>query len=137
MAIYYLISTHISAAMEGYKPYADYITNGGVAETAYILSKEGAICATNLPIKELPRYNFEYEDEKNQKHQVVVDERILLLEALANHGVPKNPVGIRLYNQKYYLVRPSEEGSVRHYYLKKVPYSLTLGQRRSMHLRDQ
>lgn len=44
--------------MEAYKPYVDYILAGGVAETAYILSKEGALCGTNLPIKELPRYNF-------------------------------------------------------------------------------
>jgi hypothetical protein len=33
-----------------YKPYVDYILNGGVAETAYLISHQGAICATNLPI---------------------------------------------------------------------------------------
>jgi hypothetical protein len=37
--------------MEAYKPYVDYIIAGGVAETAYLLSREGAICGTNLPIK--------------------------------------------------------------------------------------
>ena len=44
--------------MNAYQPYVDYITAGGVSETAYILSHAGAICGTNLPIKELPRYNF-------------------------------------------------------------------------------
>ena len=33
-----------------YKPYVDYILSGNVAETAYILSHEGAICGTSLPI---------------------------------------------------------------------------------------
>lgn len=90
-----------------YQPYLDYITNGGVAETAYLTTHEGAILATNLPIKEFPKYNFQLEDEKdpNIKHNVVVDERTNLLEALANHGVSKNKAGIRLYNQKYYTVR--------------------------------
>lgn len=37
--------------MEAYKPYVDYILADGVAETAYILSKEGALCGSNLPIK--------------------------------------------------------------------------------------
>ena len=45
--------------MEAYKPYLDYITSGGVAETAYILSRQGAICATSLPIQQLPQYNFD------------------------------------------------------------------------------
>lgn len=48
--------------MEAYKPYVDYILASGVAETAYILSHEGAICATNLPIQQLPQYNFDLED---------------------------------------------------------------------------
>lgn len=61
--------------MEAYKPYIDYITSGQVAETAYILSRDGAICATTLPIKQMPTYNFSLEDEKdpNIKHNVVVD----------------------------------------------------------------
>ena len=61
--------------MEGYKPYLDFFLAGNVAETAYILSLEGVICATNLPIKELPRYEFQLEDENdpNIKHKVVVD----------------------------------------------------------------
>jgi hypothetical protein len=42
--------------MEGYKPYIDYLMAGKVAETAYILSANGTLCGTNLPIKELPRY---------------------------------------------------------------------------------
>lgn len=37
--------------MEAYKPYIDYIMAGGVAETAYILSKEGVICGTSLAIR--------------------------------------------------------------------------------------
>ncbi len=37
--------------MEAYKPYIDYITSGNVAETAYILTHQGVICGTNLPIK--------------------------------------------------------------------------------------
>lgn len=43
---------------EAYKPYIDYILAGGVAETAYIISHAGAICATNLPITQFPSYNF-------------------------------------------------------------------------------
>jgi hypothetical protein len=105
---------------EAYKPYVDYILNGGVAETAYIITHQGAICATNLPIQQFPAYNFEIEDEKdpNIKHSIVVDERTNLLEALANHGVSKNKAGIRLYNQKYYTVRLDEENNT--LYLKKV-----------------
>lgn len=48
--------------MEAYKPYVDYILSGDVAETAYVLSKEGVLCGTNLPIKELPRYEFLVDD---------------------------------------------------------------------------
>lgn len=105
---------------EAYKPYVDYLLAGGVAETAYIISHEGAICGTNLPIKQFPAYNFELEDEKdpNIKHSVVVDERVNLIEALNNKGVAKNKAGIRLYNQKYYPVRYDEEGKT--LYLKKV-----------------
>lgn len=107
--------------MEAYKPYVDYILAQGVAETAYILSHEGVICATNLPIKEMPRYEFEIEDEKdpNIKHKIVVDERLNLLEALANNGVCKNKAGIRLYNQKYYTTRAATE-PLHVLYLKKV-----------------
>lgn len=110
--------------MEAYKPYVDYITAGGVAETAYILTREGAICATNLPIQQLPQYNFELEDEKDpsKKHQIVVDERVNLLEAIANQGVAKHKEGIRLYNQKYYTVNFEPSGSKPYttLYLKKV-----------------
>jgi hypothetical protein len=71
---------------EAYKPYIDYILAGNVAETAYIITHEGAICGTNLPIKEFPRYEFALEDEKNPSitHKIVVDERLNLLEALKN-----------------------------------------------------
>lgn len=48
--------------MEAYKPYVDYILNGNVAETAYIISHQGAICATNLPIQQFPSYNLDLED---------------------------------------------------------------------------
>ena len=34
-----------------YQPYLEYLTNGGVAETAYLLAHDGTILATNLPIK--------------------------------------------------------------------------------------
>lgn len=59
----------------------DYLLNGAVAETAYIINHQGAICGTNLPIAQLPSYNFEIEDEKdpNIKHNIVVDERANLL----------------------------------------------------------
>jgi hypothetical protein len=109
--------------MEAYKPYVDYLTNGGVAETAYILSREGAICATNLPITEMPKYNFNLEDEKdpNITHPIIVDERAALLEAIANNGVPKSKAGIRLYNQKYFTVRADGD----HFYLKKVRLLVT------------
>ena len=103
-----------------YKPYVDYILAGGVAETAYIISHEGAICATNLPITQFPAYNFQIEDEKdpNVFHNIVVDERVNLIEALTNNGVPMSKAGIRLYNQKYYTVRYDEENNS--LYLKKV-----------------
>lgn len=97
--------------MEAYKPYVDYICANGVAETAYILSKEGVICATNLPIQQMPQYNFNFEDENGNVTPIVVDERVNLLEALANNGVAKHKEGIRLYNQKYYTVnfdKPNE-----------------------------
>jgi hypothetical protein len=48
--------------MEAYKPYIDYMTNGGVAETVYMLSRQGAICGTNLPIQAMPQYNFDLVD---------------------------------------------------------------------------
>lgn len=48
--------------MDAYKPYIDYILAGGVAETAYLLTHEGAICGTNLPIQQLPSYEFNMED---------------------------------------------------------------------------
>jgi hypothetical protein len=48
--------------MEAYKPYVNYILSGGVAESAYILTKQGQLCGTNLPIKEMPRYEFQLED---------------------------------------------------------------------------
>jgi hypothetical protein len=113
--------------MEAYKPYVDYILAGGVAETAYILSKEGAICATSLPIQALPQYNFELEDENdpNKKHQIIVDERVNLLEAVSNLGVSKHKEGIRLYNQKYYTVHYENQSEKKPYismYLKKVTY---------------
>lgn len=101
-----------------YKPYVDYILSGGVAETAYILSDQGVICATSLPINEMPRYEMEMEDEVGKKNKVIVDERVSLLEALGNKGVSKQPYGIRIYNQKYYPVNfDGEKGTL---YLKKV-----------------
>lgn len=61
--------------MEAYKPYIEYIMAGGVAETAYILSRQGQVCGSSLNIKEMPRYEFELEDENdpNKKHKIVVD----------------------------------------------------------------
>lgn len=111
--------------MEAYKPYVDYILNGKVAETAYILSTQGVICGTNLPIKELPRYEFDIEDPKdpNKKTKIVVDERANLIDALAHKGVTSHPAGIRLYNQKYYMVHYDYEEnnpkSIKTLYLKK------------------
>lgn len=96
---------------EIYKQYVDYITAGGVAETAYLVARNGAICATNLPIQTFPVYNFEIEDEKDPsiKKPIVVNEGEILLEAVAHQGRPKHPAGIRLYNQKYYLARYDPE----------------------------
>lgn len=106
--------------MEAYKPYVEFLTAGNVAETAYILSKEGAICGTNLPVQQMPQYEFDLVDAENpdKTHKVVVDEKTNLLDALSNKGVCKNPAGIRLYNQKYYTVHYDEETKV--LYLKKV-----------------
>ena len=106
--------------MEAYKPYVDYIMAGNVAETAYILSKEGAICATSLPIQQMPQYQFDLEDENNPDvtHKVVIDERVNLLDALAHKGVCSQPGRIRLYNQKYFPVHYDED--TQYIYLKKV-----------------
>lgn len=53
----------------------------------------------------------------------MVDERVNLLDALANKGVCKaSKAGIRLYNQKYYPVRYDEENNT--LYLKKVSIPL-------------
>lgn len=103
---------------EAYKPYIDYLLAGGVAETAYLVAKNGAILATNLPIQQFPAYNFEIEDEKdpNVKHTIVVEEGKNFIEAMQNRGVAKHPAGIRLYNQKYYTVNCDDD----HLYLKKV-----------------
>ena len=114
--------------MAEYKPFVDYITAGGVAETVYIISHEGAICGTNLPIQAFPQYEFDLEDPKdpNKFEKVVLDERVNLIDALNNHGVAKHPAGIRLYNQKYYTVNhdpkdPKGEGKkIDTTYLKKV-----------------
>lgn len=51
--------------MDAYKQYVNYILAGGVAETVYILARNGAICGTNLPIQVLPTYNFDLEDAKD------------------------------------------------------------------------
>ena len=112
--------------MSGYKPYLDYITDGGAAESAYILSRQGVICATNLPnLKELPRYEIGQVDDKDLKtvKTIIVDERVNLMEALDNNGVPKNKAGIRLYGQKYYTAHfdfdPKNPKSIKTLYLKK------------------
>jgi hypothetical protein len=71
-----------------------------------------------------PSYNFALEDEEIEgvTHNVVVDERTNLLEALVNKGVAKNKAGIRIYNQKYYPVNYDEEQGT--LYLKKVKFVL-------------
>ncbi len=64
-----------------YKPYIDYILADGVAETAYILSRDGTLLNTNLPITTMPTYNYELEDEKDptKTHTIVVDEKASLV----------------------------------------------------------
>jgi hypothetical protein len=46
-----------------------------VAETAYLVAKNGAILATNLPIQAFPSYEFDLEDENDpsKTHKIVVD----------------------------------------------------------------
>ena len=104
--------------MEAYKPYVDYIMAGKVAETAYILSDQGVLCGTNLPIDKMPVYELEIEDDKGKTVKTVVDERVALLEALGNKGVAKQSYGIRIYNQKYYPV--NYDADKKTLYLKKV-----------------
>lgn len=105
---------------EAYKPYIDYLTSGGVAETAYLVAHNGAILATNLPIEQFPAYEFEIEDENDPKkmNKIVVEEGKNLVEAINGKGVTKHPAGIRLYNQKYYTVNFDVEDQL--LYLKKV-----------------
>ena len=50
--------------MEGYSGHIDYLRAGNVAETAYILTREGAVCGTSLGIDKMPTYEFDLEDEK-------------------------------------------------------------------------
>ena len=97
--------------MEAYKPYVDYIMAGGVAETAYIFSKDWQLCGTNLPIDKMPVYEFDLEDanDPNKTQKVVIDELAIVREAWDNKGVAKHPAGLRLYNQKYYTVSFDEE----------------------------
>jgi hypothetical protein len=72
----------------------------------------------------MPKYNFDLVDDKDpsKTHKVIVDERANLLSALSNNGVCKDPAGIRLYNQKYYLSHfdASPYDAVKSMYLKKV-----------------
>lgn len=125
--------------MEAYKPYLDNLMANGVAETGYILSRDGVILATSLPIKELPKYDFKIEDEKNPSitHDIIVDERVSLLEAVANNGVAKQKYGVRLYNQKYYPTRSNEDPEYPILYFRKVVKSLSVGSWRSLHRPDQ
>lgn len=41
-----------------YKGYVDYIMAGNVAEYCLILSKDGHLLGTNLPIQTMPKYEF-------------------------------------------------------------------------------
>jgi hypothetical protein len=90
-----------------------------------------------MPIKEMPRYEMDLEDEKDPKkmNKVLVDEKANLLEALENNGVSKSAAGIRLYNQKYYSVHWDDETKTM--YLKKVNCALNSGKRRRLRLHDQ
>lgn len=105
---------------EAYKPYLDYLTAGGVAETAYLVAKNGAILATNLPIQAFPSYEFELEDENDpsKTNKIVVDEGKNFVDAMEHNGRTSHPAGFRLYNQKYYPVRYDENDHL--LYLKKV-----------------
>ena len=55
---------------EAYKPYVDYILSGGVAETAYILSKDGVLCASSLPITEMPRYELKLRTRQETRRRL-------------------------------------------------------------------
>lgn len=103
-----------------YKGQIDYIMSGGVAESAYMLSREGAFCAASLDIKEMYRYEMEVEDNDKPEvmHKIVMDERAAIMDAIAHEGVCKLPGGLRLCNQKYYSVHPDLEKET--YYFKKV-----------------
>ena len=105
---------------EAYKGYIDYITAGGVAETAYIVAKNGALCASNLPIQAFPSYEFDMEDENDpsKTNKIVVDEGKNFIDAMEHQGRTSHPAGLRLYNQKYYFVCYDEVD--KHIYLKKV-----------------
>lgn len=106
---------------EAYKPYLEYLTAGGAAETAYLVAKNGAILATNLPIEVFPSYNFEIEDENDpaKTNNVVVEEGKNFIDAMEHNGRTSHPAGLRLYNQKYYMVRYDDVDHL--LYLKKVP----------------
>ena len=82
----------------------------------------------------MPKY---LEDDKGKINKIIVDERVNLLEALANNGTcPKHPEGIRLYNQKYYPVNfEVGKDTFTKFYLKKVIISLKSVTRRRLHLR--
>lgn len=105
-----------------YMGHINYITAGKVAESAYMLSREGAFCASSLGIQEMYRYEFEVEDNEKEgvMHKIVMDERLAVMDAIANEGVCKLPGGLRLCNEKYYSVHPDLEKQS--YYFKKVKY---------------
>lgn len=116
-----VIISYLSMA-NAYTPYLEYLTAGGAAETAYIVAKNGAILATNLPIEAFPSYEHALEDENDpsKTNNIVVEEGKNFVEAMENQGRCKHPAGLRLYNQKYYPVRYDENQQL--LYLKKVPY---------------
>ncbi len=87
-----------------YQGYVDNLMAQAVCETAYLISHQGAICATNLPIQAFPSYDFDLVDENDNTTKVVIDECKNLVDALEHKGRTSHPAGVRIYNQKFYLV---------------------------------
>lgn len=48
---------------------------GNVSESAYILTRQGAVCGSSLNIDKLPAYQFDFEDQNdpNVTHKGVMD----------------------------------------------------------------
>lgn len=83
--------------MEAYKPYIDYLLNGGVIECAYIMNLQRCMlltCPSNN--SHIMSSKLKVRKNPNIMEKIVVYERNNLLDALGNKGVTKAKGGVRI-----------------------------------------